>query len=89
MLFFPLKMMEGYKADTFSGSSQVMFCWAMGIFGTQQLLVGIISAAIKRDGVPTAAVAASTEVARPRTMLFPALCAASRTSFAAITKLIT
>ena len=55
MLFFPLKMMEGYKADTFSGSSQVMFCWAMGIFGTQQLLVGIISAAIKRDGVPTAA----------------------------------
>jgi hypothetical protein len=38
MMFFPTKMMEGYQADTFSGGKDTsFFCFAMGIFGLQQM----------------------------------------------------
>ena len=33
MMFFPTKMMEGYKAGTFKGDGNTFFLFAMGIFG--------------------------------------------------------
>ena len=51
MTMFPEKMMEGYKADTFTGSAKVMFQYFMGIFGTQELLLSVLSAAAARDQV--------------------------------------
>lgn len=54
MTFFPIKMMEGYKADTFQGSASTCFQFFLGIFGTQELLVAMISAAAARDQVPKA-----------------------------------
>jgi hypothetical protein len=54
MTFFPIKTMEGYKADTFQGSASTCFQFFLGIFGTQELLVAMISAAAARDQVPKA-----------------------------------
>lgn len=52
MAFFPVKMMEGYKADTFTGMAAVAFQFFMGIMGTQILLTAFIAASAARESVP-------------------------------------
>jgi hypothetical protein len=54
MCFFPVKMMEGYKADTFTSSAAVAFQFFLGIMGTQIMLVSFLAASAARDQVPEA-----------------------------------
>jgi len=54
MCFFPVKMMEGYKADTFTGEAAVAFQFFLGIMGTQIFLTAFLAASAARDSVPEA-----------------------------------
>merc|ERR1719421_1241266 len=54
MCFFPVKMMEGYKADTFTGSAALAFQFFLGIMGTQILLTTFLAASAARESVPAA-----------------------------------
>lgn len=54
MAFFPVKMMEGYKADTFTGDAAVAFQFFLGIMGTQILLIAFLAASAAREAVPDA-----------------------------------
>lgn len=54
MCFFPVKMMEGYKADTFTGSAALAFQFFLGIMGTQILLTAFLAASAARETVPAA-----------------------------------
>jgi hypothetical protein len=50
MCFFPDKLMEGYKADSFVGTADTAFKFFAGIFGTQQLLMYMLTSLATRDG---------------------------------------
>jgi len=52
MLYFPTKMMEAYKAETFEGDAATLFTFALGIFGLQLFLSSMMAAAMARDAVP-------------------------------------
>jgi len=52
MCFFPVKMMDGYKADSFKGMASTCFQFFMGIMGTQILLMSFLSASAAREQVP-------------------------------------
>jgi len=51
MNFFPDKLMEGYKAETFTGTADTAFKFFLGIFGLVQLLLAMMTSAATRDGV--------------------------------------
>ena len=50
MCFFPDKLMEGYKTDSFVGTADTAFKFFAGIFGTQQLLMYMLTSLATRDG---------------------------------------
>lgn len=52
MCFFPVKLMDGYKADSFKGTASTCFQFFMGIMGTQILLMAFLSASAAREQVP-------------------------------------
>ena len=48
MMFFPTKMMEGYKAGTFKGDGNTFFLFAMGIFGLSIMGAAVTNSTMMR-----------------------------------------
>ena len=53
MMFFPTKMMEGYKAGTFKGDGNTFFLFTMGIFGLSIMGNMVSNATMRLPSIPT------------------------------------